>query len=345
MSADLTDAIASWFVAAEDLGEYIGIRFGHVPNGASSPQWTFLRHMDYDGIGGFAELLRREGALLPRLPQIKHPRSPSRIPLIKSLPRYASPRRRIQWSQLDGESAPGTNATPPAAVAWHIFEESFTTQIRLACRNANVTVNSFLLKHLTKAVRPSIEDQSAEVPWMIPVNLRGKVDRGRDTANHTSYVAVRVRSYETVQQIHASIYAALAKGDHWANWFAYQSGRFLTAGMRRWLIAKERCMSQWNLGSFSNLGNWDTERQITQRGCLGGWLFCPPVLRCQPLGAGCVTFQNRLSLTLQVHPELTTNPKVPSDWLRNWIREIEIDLASWLGHTTTYYRSLNSKAS
>jgi hypothetical protein len=336
MSGRATDAIASWFTAAEDLGEYIGIRFGHIPDAATSPDWEFLRHIDFDGIGGFAELLRRRGAVLSRLPQIKHPRSPSWVDLLKALPKYASPRRRIQWATMGGERSPGTSQTPPLAVAWHVFDESVTTQIRLACRNANVTVNSFLLKHLTKAIRPSIEDHSSEVPWMIPVNLRGKVNRGRDTANHTSYVTIRVCSYETVHDIHEHIYAALATGEHWANWMAYHSGKLFSAGMRRWLIVKERCMSQWNLGSFSNLGDWDPDRRLTESGCLGSWLFCPPVLRCQPVGAGCVTFQNRMSLTVQVHPEVTVSSGIPWEWLHNWIKEIEIDLASWFGRTAIH---------
>ncbi len=337
MASHNTDAIASWFVAAEELGEYIGIRFGHVPEGVTSPNWEFLRHIDFDGIGGFAELLRRRGAQLARLPQIKHPRSASWLDLLRALPKYASPRRRIQWAPLEGEKIIGTNTAPPPAVAWHIFDEPVTTQIRLACRNASVTVNSFLLKHLTKAIRPFIEDHSSDVPWMIPVNLRGKVHRDRDTANHTSYVAIRVRSYETVHDIHQNIYAALATGEHWANWNAYHSGNLFSAGMRRWLITNERCMSQWNLGSFSNLGDWDPDRLLTEPGCQGGWLFCPPVLRCQPIGAGCVTFQNRLSLTLQAHPELTVNDRHTWNWLHNWIREIEIDLASWFGRTASLH--------
>jgi hypothetical protein len=332
-----TDAIAAWFAAAEALNEYIGIRFGHVQENAVEPEWTFLRHVDYDGIGGFAELLRREGAQLPRLPQIKHPCAASWLALLRALPRYAGPRHRVRWAPIPGTSAPGTSIQPPTAVAWHLFPENTTTRIRLACRKASVTVNSFLLKHLTKAIRTFLEDQSTDVPWMIPVNLRGKVDRGRDTANHTSYVAVRVRSYETMHDIHRNVYAALASGEHWANWYAYRSGNLFSAGMRRWLIASERCMSQWNLGSFSNLGDWDPEKRTsdTQR----GWFFCPPVLRCQPVGAGCVTYQNRLSLTLQAHPELTVNPQVPAGWLQAWIREIEIDLASVFGGSAMYSKS------
>jgi hypothetical protein len=328
MSDLARDPISPWFIAAEELGEYIGIRFGCVPPGTSEPEWTFLRHTDFDGIGGLAEILRRRGAVLDRLPQIKYPVPPSWFWSLRALPKYFRPRRRVKWGAL--ERKPATNGTlgPPPALAWHIFEETTTAQIRLVCRREGITVNSFLVKHLTKAIRPFLEDQSSVVPWMIPVNLRGKVSRGRDTANHTSYVGVKVQSYETAHDIHRNIYLALGRGEHWANWYAYQLGRFMTDGMRRYLVATELAMSQWNLGGFSNLGDWDPEKRITPTASQGGWLFCPPVLRCQLVGAGCITFQNRLSLMIQAHAELTTDSVVTKVWVQNWVKEIEMDLGS-----------------
>jgi hypothetical protein len=98
--------------------------------------------------------------------------------------------------------------------------------------------------------------------------------------------------------------------------------------MKVFLINHDLAMSQWNLGSFSNLGDWDPEKTITQHECKGGWLFAPPVLRCQMIGAGCVTFQNRLSLTIQAHADLTTSPEVTRTWVDNWVKEIEMDVAS-----------------
>src|ERR1043166_7061003 len=82
-----TDPIAPWFIAAEELGEFIGIRFGRVPPEGTEPEWMFLRHTDFDGIGGLAELLRRRGAHLPRLPQIKHPSPPSWLSLRRVPPK------------------------------------------------------------------------------------------------------------------------------------------------------------------------------------------------------------------------------------------------------------------
>ena len=165
------------------------------------------------------------------------------------------------------------------------------------------------------------------VPWMIPVNLRGKVVRENDTSNYTSYVSVRIQPRENARQIHHNIYAALDRGDHWANWYSYKLERLTTHGLRKFLVAKELAISQWNLGGFSNLGDWDPEKKITQPECLGDWLFCPPVLRFQPIGAGCLTFQNRLSLLIQAHPELTTDSAIPKAWMRNWTKEIQACLS------------------
>jgi hypothetical protein len=98
--------------------------------------------------------------------------------------------------------------------------------------------------------------------------------------------------------------------------------------LRRYLIAKELAMPQWFFGGFSNLGEWDPEKRISQTSCQGAWLFSPPVLSFQAVGAGCVTFQQRLSLVIQLHPRLTTSPAVPRTWINNWVKEIEMDLFS-----------------
>lgn len=330
MSKEQTDVIKLWFLALEEQGEYIGMRFARVAPGATEPEWMFPRHADYDGVGWFGDNLRRRGAELEFLPTIRHPAEPSSLGALRVLPKYFKPKRPLKWKSLGRGPATNKCSGPPSAVAWHLFDEEATMQIRRVCRNIQVTVNSFLLKHLTKAIRPFLEDQSAAVPWMIPINVRGKIKMERETANATSYVRVEVQTYETVHDIHRNIYAALCRGDHWANWQGYQLGRFTTAGIRRFIIAKELGTPQWSLGAFSNLGDWDSDKKITQPDCLGGWLVCPPVLRVQQVGIGCLTFQNRLSLTIQTHPNLTTDPSVPQTWLQDWIKEIQLDVSSFL---------------
>jgi hypothetical protein len=336
MGTEALDPIKSWFTSVEELGEFIGIRFGRIAPGKTEPVWIYLPHKEFDGIGGFAEILRKRGAKLGRLPQIRHPASPSKLSLLKLLPKYLESRRRLKWAAFEGQIESSANNKPPAAAAWHVFDETETLQVRRTCRKAGITVNSFLLKNLTKAVRTFLEDPSSMVPWMIPVNLRGKVFGGRDTANFSSYVSVKVQSYETVHDIHKNVYTALARKEHWANWYAYGLGKFTTNGIRKFLLQKELATSQWHIGGFSNLGDWDADKEITQSECLGSWLFAPPVLRFQKIGAGCVTFQNRLSLLIQTHPEFAANPAVPKAWMQNWVKEIEFDVDSGLEDSSSF---------
>jgi hypothetical protein len=37
-----------------------------------------------------------------------------------------------------------------------------------------------------------------------------------------------------------------------------------------------------------------------------------------------------MSLMIQAHPELTTNSEICASWTKNWVKEIELDLASGL---------------
>jgi hypothetical protein len=323
------DPIAAWFVAAEELGEYIGIRFGHLAPGATKPEWLFLPHTSFDGIGGLAEIFRHHGVLLDSLPQLRHPGDPSLWSVLRMLPTYLKPRRNVKLRPIQSVDEISTNLAQvgaPQAVAWHVFDEAFTAEIRRRSKRLGVTVNSLLLKNLTRAIRPFIDNPTAAVSWMIPVNIRGNQVKNINTAVPTSYVAVRVQSDETAQGIHRNIYAALARGEHWANWQMYVLGRFIGARMRRYLVSTGLGASQGCLGSFSNLGDWDPGRKIDQPDCRGAWLFCPPVLRIMKLGAGCATFQNQLSLTLQIHPDLTRDEQVAQKWIQNWVSEISRSL-------------------
>lgn len=215
-------------------------------------------------------------------------------------------------------------------MAWHAFDESTTSQMREVCSRAGVSVNPFLLKKLTQTILPYLEESSPAVPWMIPVNMRGRVTCDPETANHTSYVSVKVRPNDSVRDVHQSICSALEREEHCTNWFGFELGRYTTHRMRRFLYRNELVTTQWNLGVFSNLGVWDPEKKITQPDCLGAWLATSPVLRCQLIGVVCFTFQNRLSMTLSIHPELTTDPAVATAWMRDWVKAIEIDLDSGL---------------
>ena len=316
------DPIRPWFVASEELDDFIGIRFGRIPPSSSEPEWIYRSHADFDGIGGFADILSGRGARLDELPTIPHPVEPSVKYLLRSIPDYFQPRERVRWKR-SFPTAPSRPDRPPAAVAWKVFDEAFSTAIRSRCHEVGITVNSFLLLHLCSAVFPSMEDDDRTIPWMIPVNLRGKVFRDRDTENHSSFVRVVVDRADGEAEVHGKVYEALAAGGHWASWLAYSYGRPLPAAARRALISAERATGKWVVGAFSNLGVWDNCGSLSGEDIDGDWLFVPPAMSFFRIGAGCITFRRRLSLCVHMHPRLCEDPEVAWEWMDGWTAGIE----------------------
>ncbi|MFD0892012.1 hypothetical protein KBB96_11345 [Luteolibacter ambystomatis] len=332
----MKDPIRPWFKALEGLGEYIGIRFGKVNPETNEVEWIFLPHTEYDGIGAFAHLMREGGVKMNQLPQITHPAPLNWTSFLRLVPRMMGPRRRLKWKPLPQGPALDNAQQPPPAVAWHVFTEEDSAKLRRASRLANVSVNSLLLKYLDRAVRADLENPSSAIPWMIPVNMRGKVTQDSDVANHASYIGIRIFASESVKDVHRHIYDALGKGQHCGNWKALNATGWTSEATKQKMLNMDRATLQWSLGGFSNLGVWDREKAITAETCQGPWLFSPPVLSSQLVGAGCITFQGRLSLTLQIHPDLTTSPEVAAKWMRTWVREIEFDFpAFWPAENAT----------
>lgn len=327
MSVD-QDPIRPWFETLESIGEYIGIRFGRVNEGSNTVDWLDMPHTEYDGIGGFAKILRDRGARVDGLPRTPHSISESWWPFIKGIPAMLAPRKRLSMVTGLAENEQKTYNVQPPAIAWHVFSEEETTLIRKAGRILQISINSLLLRHLDRSIRQSLEDPSAVATWMIPVNLRGKIVRDVDTSNHSSYVAVNLAASETSLDVHKQIYKRLKRGEHWANWKAYKLGKYLSPSIKEQTIKNDRGTSRWNIGGFSNLGIWDRHKKISSEDCQGPWIFAPPVIEGIRIGAGCVTYQNRLSLMIQAHPALTTDASITKAWMREWIAQIQIDMAT-----------------
>jgi len=322
------DPARPWFLAYEELGDHIGIRFGRIAPGGLEPEWFYRSHADFDGIGGLTDILRGRGAEVTNLPKAKYDVKQSLKSLVNSLGIYVRPKKLISWARRFPSARPATPSSPPEAVAWRVFDRETTAAIRQTCHDAGYTVNSFLLKHLSDAIFPHLSPEEPNMPWMVPVNLRGKVARERDTANHVSFVRVLVDRTETPEALHAKIYKCLTDGDHWANLNSYKGTRFLSIPARKKIITEHKATSQWLIGAFSNLGEWDAEGSYQGEGIDGDWLFSPPAICFFPIGAGCVTWRGRMALTLQMHSEISNDPADAESWVRDWVANIEADLAA-----------------
>jgi len=303
-----------WFRASEAAGDFMGIRYGRIAPGSDVPEWLSVSHCDCDGIGGFARLLRERGAELPELPRTKNPCPDVIAPLWRLW--LASHWEEACADRRDWEQPRPSGTEHAAPPAWRLFTEAETKAILAKCRRDRVTVNSFLLKHLDQAVRPEIKRPDLKIPWMIPVNLRGDITHADDTGNHVSCVEPRIAPDDPAEAIQKQILRRLNRGEHRANHLLLGLGKFLSHGAKVRYLNKDRSKPAGNIGAFSNLGVWDAEKKIEAG---GSWVFCPPVVTGQLLGAGCVTFQNRLGLAIQGHSGLPSSPEIAKAWMKRWV--------------------------
>lgn len=285
----------------------MGICYGRVQQGSGEVEWHFVSHLECDGIGGFARLLQERGVETGKLPETKYPCRGVIAPLWNlwrdgcKAEKYAA---RIDWDRLGG------NRENSGVVVWHLFTAAETREMLAQCRAVGVTVNSFLLKYLDHSIRPWIAEPNAKIRWLVPVNLRGDIRHDDETANHVSCVEACIAPDDSVVSIQAEILHRLNRGEHRANHLLIMAGGFLSHQRKVDFLRKRRAKYKGNIGSFSNLGVWEVNEYSDD-----GWVFCPPVVSGQLLGAGCVTFQGRLGIAIQGH---SSAPAVVNGWMTRW---------------------------
>ena len=312
------------------MGEFIGIRFGRVKADQDSVAWEYRSHKEFDGIGGFADILRKAGEHIADLPEITHPARTNFVRTGLTGFQSALPRIKVSWSQeFIDRAAPDltecNTQTPPSSVAWHVFSEQETKELVRYARVVDVTVNSVLVRLLDKTIRPDLQIKTTKIPWMLPVNLRRtNVGSGAvDTSNHSSAIFINTHPSYRFRQTHTQIYEKLQSAEHWSLWSIYGLTHNLPHRIKAALIERDRAIPRWNIGSFSNLGVWDQEKQYAEK---DSFIFMPPVLRCQWIGAGCVTYQRKLALAIQAHPDVATNPEIAKTWMQRRVKQIKISL-------------------
>ena len=310
-----TDWVGEVFSAMRDCGEDISIVYGQktAPSPHAEPRWFELPHDEFDGIGGLATLLRRQGYAVGALPVLWGDRfsfARALRGLYATLPTLRL--RRRQWRRFDG-ARPVRRVSVTERLAWRLFTEEETKQIASAAKAAGVTVNTYLLFHLDAAVVSALAPPTSDRRWMIPVNLRGAVIRRVEAAPHMSFLAVDLDNGSSLSALQARISRLKDRGYHWGAWLALNAGRLIgREALRRDVRNKERNNHGWT-GIFSNLGVWQVPGS-------GPWIFCPAISRVYPIGAGCITLNGRMALTIQLHEAFGTDLRTSYNLLDEWRR-------------------------
>jgi hypothetical protein len=308
-----TDWVAEVFSAMRDCGENISIVYGQKPASSAQeePMWFELPHNRYDGISGLATLLRQQGCRVEQLPVLRGDRFTwlrALRGLFAVLP--ALQIRQRQWRQFDGARKVGFLPVRER-VAWELFTEDQTQRIAHCAKAAGVTVNTYLLFHLDALVCCHLALSRSGNRWMVPVNLRGAVKRADEAAPHMAFLGVDVDRNGSLTELQARISRLKQRAYHWGAWIILHAGKLIGAeGMRRDVHNREQKNHGWT-GIFSNLGVWEVPGG-------GHWIFGPAISRVHPVGAGCITLNGRMALTLQLHDAFGVGLRTAHGLLQYW---------------------------
>jgi hypothetical protein len=310
------DWVGKWFEILREQGENTDIPFGKFSSPSAVPEWKYLRHEDYDGVGGLAHLLRLEGYHLEKLPELRRREAPGWFRAILAFLRANSQSlvRHMPWTEYD-PTRPGK----PSHVLWHRFTAGETTCIGAHAAKLGVSTNTLLLWTLDRAILPLFTKTDFDRRWMIPINMRGAVTRPRATANHSSYIGINVPPDAPADRLHAVISSEMKHFGHWGNWYSILIGRWLGVGGMRKVLAKYRTNGHCWIGTFSNIGEWPPVGATPPaKEPLAEWILGVTVTQGHPVGGGCLIWNGRMGISLQFHQSLGRSDLDIQAFLDDW---------------------------
>jgi hypothetical protein len=308
-----------WFKLDEEVSkEFVGIRFAKAAPGKRDVSWTYVSHIDFDGMGALAHLVKQDEQQRDvALPTLRDAYNPGWLAAAGAQLRFFLRKFRpsANWKSLDPSwREPARSLPAGTAVATGMLDVERTQCFSEKARALGVSTNSLLLSALVRASRPYVGRGPAL--WRVPVNMRGPVAAKSALANTSSFVEVRIGADDSAPHVHRQIKSCLTRREHWAVWYFANIGRLVGDRGMRILHTVYHWISRgrpW-VGSLSNLGTWNG---------IGDWYFGPGCQYTSPVGAGVIICNGKLLLTLEAHLSIARDRALPQTLMNRWIAEIE----------------------
>jgi len=302
-----------WFDALERMGESFLFRLGRYRRGMSKPDWFFLPHQDFDGLGGFAHILSTTERTELTIPDLAPADRPSTLAQWMAALRLLC--RRLARPRPWRPTAAGPNTPTEPAFAWMLFSAADTLALRGAARSRGVSLNAWLLWALAESCLGRLAPGSEGAAWIVPINMRGAIFGEHDTANLASILDVAFPLPASPSAVDAALRKERSKHAHFGAWQLLQMVGHLPPRVRQAIVRHEASVAKH--GSFSNLGQLEPIHR-TDLNVPEWWMVFNPVIRSRPVGMACLTWQGRMAVTLQLHPVLDCSEQEARDWLSTW---------------------------
>jgi len=304
------------FLVAEELGEVMLMRFGRLRDPDDQPDWDYIPHVLLDGLGAYAHMLRTyEGYELGLVNgrEIEPPPFRKKMSAVRdALAREKlSPHRPIvPWKRYDRSAIAGI----PKAIGWAVLSEEETARVT---RRHKTSMNSRVLWAFDRAVAPLLGAPHPTRLWLMPVNMRGASEAANRMTNPVCAIPVGFKEGAPPEEVHAAVKEMFQTGAHWGTWYlGLMRHAFGPAAMRAAMRAYyARPRHAW-MGTFSNLGD------CTVKGRKANYLYVgvPPVTITNPITGAVMGWGGRLTLTLQAHAAIASDPAEAMAMAAEWKR-------------------------
>lgn len=320
------DIFAEWFAALEEVGESFVVQLGRCTATMTEPEWFFLPHQQFDGLGGLAHVLRTEKHVDVDLPKTAEKR-PSWPRLVLALLRSAFRvrTRSARFRRPIDESWKGpADGQPmrPTAIAWTLFTRKETAELRQAARKRGVSLNVWLFWALKEALRPELVPGPGAMEWVFPISMRGAVPCEKDTDNQAFSIELGFKQDATPEKIENAIRLEMRRGTQWLGPWLIGMMRLLSPSALKRSV--QQASRFYKMGSYTNLGARAPAQEERSGAAPAGeeewWMVFGSILKTQPVGMACITWRGCMSVTLRIHPALSQDRRLAEGWLADWRR-------------------------
>ncbi|MDF1781683.1 MAG: hypothetical protein P1U67_10335 [Alcanivoracaceae bacterium] len=311
------DSSGEKYLILKEMGESIDMTFGRVALDSGKVDWMYRPHNISDGVGAYTDLLNLDGNKITEQPLMKSGPIPGLLKRIGLLRQHMKNMRptTYAWKYHDPKKR-GLGLT----LAYTLFDKDALKALLDYARAQKTSLNSVLLWTLNDvACETLLTAPPEETVWTIPLNLRGGATAGATSSNVTASICLRLPPNPSVSYIDTKIKTIYQQGVHWGAWLLSNMTRFI--GKRGFKFLAERARPCW-LGVFSNVGSWPPPNHPHPVDENIGYMGAPPATSILPITCCSMTWNNRMSLTLQLHPSISNDKADTEKMIQRWTQRL-----------------------
>lgn len=301
------------YLLLKDKGYDVKMYFNRIStsqNAVLTNEWYSRCHSKSDGVGAFSDLQTNLTGIKWKQPHNQKISQPSKSKRAWQLIKYLWSSKPIEYNWINDRSDITSDAED--SVATICFSEKSTNQLLSWAKKNKISLNSLLLWSLDSTTRTLLLTDNQTRAWLIPVNMRGGIPISNPSFNYTASLNLRLKNNLSVAEFDQYIKQLYAQGQQWGSWLYSNFSQYLPASWVKRLFKNYK--SCW-LGVFSNLGSWsdsNTQEDISAQNSSSNnaftaaesvhWGAISPSTPFNPVAVVALTWNNKLTLTLRVHP-------------------------------------------